>query len=75
MTRPLYVKLCCELVDKIHDLLSRNDHNIRHVFIQTDSAGGHGGGRSGKGMEKSLKEVNKYALKYAEVPITQYTLI
>jgi hypothetical protein len=36
------------------------NHSITTVIIQTDSAGGHGGGR-GSGMKKSLDEVNKYA--------------
>ena len=41
-------------------LESTPGHNIKYVFVQTDSAGGHGGGR-GTGMEKSLREINESA--------------
>lgn len=70
MTRPFYVQLCCHLVDKIHHFLENSKQGIRYVKIQTDSAGGHGGGRSGKGMQMSLNEINQYATKYAEVVAT-----
>ena len=35
-------------------------HGIKFVYIQTDSAGGHGGGR-GSGMQLSLNQINSYA--------------
>lgn len=71
MDRELYVSTCCSLIDAINCLLStcvKRDHGIRFVRIQTDSAGGHGGGR-GSGMEKSLSRINKYAKRYSKVPI------
>lgn len=61
MNREMYVSFCKELVDRVILLLASNEnHGITRVYVQTDSAGGHGGGR-GSGMEKSLKEINDYA--------------
>lgn len=76
MNREMYVDFCKELIDNIlvldYSLSSPHlsqmllnstpDHGITKVFIQTDSAGGHGGGR-GQGMAKSLDQINEYARK------------
>lgn len=57
----MYVDFCKELVDRVILLLaSIEDHGITHVYVQTDSAGGHGGAR-GSGMKKSLDGINDYA--------------
>lgn len=63
MNRKLYVDFCKELVDRVILLLaSIENHGITNVYVQTDSAGGHGGGR-GSGMQKSLDAINEYAKK------------
>lgn len=76
INREMDVDFCKELIDNIlvlgYSLSSPHlsqmllnstpDHGITKVFIQTDSAGGHGAGR-GQGMAKSLDQINEYARK------------
>lgn len=72
MDREMYVDFCKELIDRTLVLLAAHaGHGIKHVVVQTDSAGGHGGGR-GSGMLKSLQKINTYGRSVSSLVHTPY---
>jgi hypothetical protein len=73
MNREMYVDICKDLIHKVVVLLAGiENHGITNVYVQTDSAGGHGGGR-GNGMQKSLEQINKYATEHVLSPFFSHS--